>query len=181
MYTACLFFLSVCAQVYGLTQVYFSPGDNVREKLIQHIDLERTAICAAVFLITEHAVCQALIQAKKRGVHVTLVLDHISFDDHAGRGRALARAGITVYHYNDGERSIMHNKFFIFSSLKKVWTGSYNVTKKASEYNQENVIITDDQAIIHAYEKTFESLITLCTPVHTRKKSAPEYAGAIFR
>jgi phosphatidylserine/phosphatidylglycerophosphate/cardiolipin synthase-like enzyme len=39
-----------------------------------------------------------------------------------------------------------------------VWTGSYNFTQRASEKNEENVLIIENQALFEAYSKSFQRL-----------------------
>jgi cardiolipin hydrolase len=40
----------------------------------------------------------------------------------------------------------------------RLLTGSYNWTRGASEYNQENILITNDPKLIGHYARAFESL-----------------------
>jgi hypothetical protein len=40
----------------------------------------------------------------------------------------------------------------------KVLTGSYNWTKSAAEYNQENIIITDNDEIVTGFIENFSQL-----------------------
>ena len=55
----------------------------------------------------------------------------------------------------------MHHKFFIVDK-KLVLTGSYNWTRSAALYNQENVISTDDEFVVEKFLNEFEKLWLTC-------------------
>lgn len=145
----------------------FAPQDNLTERLIMLVDREQKSIFGAVYMFTDKKIAQALINAKKRGVDVQIVVDQISMMSY-GKGKYLQEQGIPVLvHRTDDSNpytmSLMHHKFFIFGLQKDldcslVWTGSWNCTVKGSSHNNENVIITDDPIIFTAYCKQFQIL-----------------------
>lgn len=155
-------------------EVYFSPADMLRNKLVALIEQERESIHMAVYLITDHIVVDALGKAKARGVEVEVVADVLSLEGSWGKAVQLQKYDIPVFIYDGGAQSIMHNKFFIFSrngaNKKLLWTGSYNPTQKANKYNRENVIIEDDGSVVHAYEQEFNRLKKLCRRFSSREK-----------
>ena len=51
----------------------------------------------------------------------------------------------------------MHNKYLIVDEFF-VLTGSFNWTFQAGKSNQENVVVTDDEWIVHKYEENFNDL-----------------------
>ena len=67
----------------------------------------------------------------------------------------IARAGVEVR--VDDSTHHMHHKFAVFDNLTLV-TGSYNWTRSAAEYNQENVIVTDEPRLVAAYVRSFDGL-----------------------
>lgn len=161
-----LFYIaSLCA----LCQMYFTPRDDIKSHLLNLIKHERTSIDAAVYMLTDKVIAQALVDAYIRGVKVTLVLDQISMGEKFGKGLFLQNNGITVLvhrveNYNPFSMPIMHHKFFIFGwndVYKKsiLWTGSFNCTQTASKLNDENVIMVDDVATINEYQICFKQLI----------------------
>ena len=55
--------------------------------------------------------------------------------------------------------ALMHHKFFIFGQNKDdrslLWTGSWNSTLRATQHNDENVIILDDEQVVATYLANF--------------------------
>jgi phosphatidylserine/phosphatidylglycerophosphate/cardiolipin synthase-like enzyme len=51
----------------------------------------------------------------------------------------------------------MHHKFAIFDGIYLV-TGSYNWTRTAASFNEENIVVSSDRRLIGDFRKTFESL-----------------------
>ncbi len=51
----------------------------------------------------------------------------------------------------------MHHKFALFDGRRLV-TGSYNWTRSAAEFNEENFIVTGDSQLTSAFARTFEDL-----------------------
>ena len=87
---------------------------------------------------------RALIDAKRRGVEVAVVVDYKNniTEDRSGKARAalnlLVNAGIptrTIARY-----PIHHDKFIVADGLH-VETGSYNYSEAAARRNSENVLV----------------------------------------
>ena len=151
--------------------VLFSPKDKISKKLIQNINEAKQKIYAAVFMLTDLKIANALIDAKnKRGIDVQIVSDKSCLESEFGKIDLLKKNGIDVFifkpqvkkHVNADNKSepIMHNKFALFDN--KVWTGSFNWTVSANKKNMENVVCIDDKDVYEKYEKQFESLKRWC-------------------
>ena len=65
------------------------------------------------------------------------------------------RAGIQVV--VDNSEHHMHHKFAIFDR-RITLTGSYNWTRSAAEYNEENILVTHDRRIADRFQQEFERL-----------------------
>tara|TARA_Y100000588_G_C14275942_1_gene934343 strand:+ start:2491 stop:2988 length:498 start_codon:yes stop_codon:yes gene_type:complete len=149
--------------------MYFTPRDDIKSYLIDCIKQERKSIYAAIYMLTDKSIAQALLEAHLRGVDVVLVLDHVSMSERFGKGSFLQNNGVPVFvhhaaNYNPFTMPIMHHKFFIFGLHEKykkslVWTGSFNCTVSASKYNDENVIVSDDAGLIKDYKYCFDTLV----------------------
>lgn len=157
---ACLASLSL-----GWCQVYFTPRDDIKLYLIQLISEERDSIDAAVYMLTDKAIAQALVQAYVRGVKVRIILDQISMGEKYGKGVYLQNNGITIFVHHPIRGTsffspIMHHKFFVFGHNSRLrcalaWTGSFNCTACASRLHDENVIVTDEVNVIAQYRQCF--------------------------
>jgi len=164
-FVAILFY---AATLYPLSTVYFTPRDDIKAQLVELIKAERKSIDAAMYMLTDKVVAQALIDAYVRGVQVTLVLDQVSMSERFGKGVMLQKSGIKVFvhkteTFNSFSMPLMHHKFFIFGmndSSKKslLWTGSFNCSVAAATLHDENVIVCDDVVIIAEYRKCFKQL-----------------------
>lgn len=147
----------------------FVPRDDARSVLIGLIDDENEKILFAIFKLTDPDVTKALLRAKERGVHIEMVVDAGGLDPRTNQVLKLQTEGIPVYVFPhpdlklESRFAIMHNKFFVFFSSRiasgpLVWTGSFNVTKTASRYNRENVLIIQSRQLADDYAAEFEQL-----------------------
>ncbi|MFA5999327.1 MAG: phospholipase D-like domain-containing protein [Candidatus Babeliales bacterium] len=168
------FFLYISC-LNGLSQVFFTPRDDIRSQLIKLIKEERKSIDCAIYMFTDKTIAQALVDAYVRGVKVRIVLDQISMGERYGKGSFLQKNGVIVFvhttplSFNAFTTPIMHNKFFIFGLNEKtnkglLWTGSFNCTASASNLHDENVIVTDDVSAIQEYQQCFLQLVNRISP-----------------
>lgn len=157
--------------IAAYTEVLFSPVDKPTKRLLELINASRHRIHAAVYMITDKIIAEALIEAKvKRGVDVQIITDKITYESIFGKGKLLREKGISLFIYNGdkvpatrifGNGPIMHHKFALFDDTK-LWTGSFNWTASANRCNQENVVITDERAVCTKFKNCFDQLKTLC-------------------
>lgn len=147
-------------------QAFFTPQDDLTALLIKMIDGEEKCIFGAMYMFTDKKIAQAIINAKNRGVEVILILDQISMAA-CGKGKLLQDQGILVLvHKTEGFNPytipLMHHKFFIFGCNRHkkawVWTGSWNCTLRATQHNDENVLVLDEPAIVTQYLEHFYHL-----------------------
>jgi len=167
-------FIFYSTYTFCLCQVLFTPRDDIKSQLIEYIKQEKKSIDAAIYMFTDKAIAQALIDAYVRGVKVAMILDQISMN-RFGKGIFLQNNGVSVSVYrteifNPFSSPIMHHKFFIFgmngaSNKALVWTGSFNCTVSASKSNYENVIVSDDMYMIQQYKYCFEDLCNYVSSV----------------
>lgn len=148
---------------YGVTEVLFAPDDRPATKLVELIDGAHQKIYAAIYMITDQKIAQALARARKRGVDVQIIVDTSSMIGSYGKGQQLKAGNIDLYVFgahHSFRQPLMHNKFAIIDN--KVWTGSFNWTKSANEKNQENVILTDNPDVRVRFEHHFKLLKERC-------------------
>lgn len=152
--------------VESYCKVFFAPGDNLTALLIERIVAENSYIYGAVYMLTDKKISQALIDAKKRGVDVQMIIDQVSMCT-CGKGKFLQEAGVPVFvhrtqEFNPYTMPLMHHKFFVFGcnqdNAPLLWTGSWNCTIRGTQHNDENVIIVDDAQAIKKYVDRFMQL-----------------------
>ena len=150
--------------------VYFSPDDQLDYRLIEEIEKESKSIYVCSYNFTHQKIANALIDAKKRGVEVEVIVDRFSVKNKAPLQK-LADAGIPVYVWDPDRmkrkmdhRPLMHNKFCVFGT-DRVWTGSFNLTYEASKLHQENALVLQDAALAAAFKGQFQTIkLRSCIP-----------------
>jgi phosphatidylserine/phosphatidylglycerophosphate/cardiolipin synthase-like enzyme len=130
--------------------IYFSPTNGCVEAIINQIDDAKIDIKIQAYVLTDTNIVSSLIDAKKRGVNVNIIID--LFQSHGKYGimatQSLLHEGINVY--TDGKHAIAHNKIIIIDDYITI-TGSYNFTKGAELRNAENLLIFRNNEIASKY------------------------------
>ncbi len=169
----CLVFVfGHAAQVGDHATVYFSPEDQVERRLIGFIEKEKESISVAIYCMTHRGIANALVEAKKRGVDVRVIVDRFSVKINSPV-KKMVEAGIPVYIWDPdagnrkkAHRPLMHNKFCVFGD-DVVWTGSFNFTYEASRMHQENALVIRDPLLASAYKNQFANIqLRSCVPFH---------------
>jgi phosphatidylserine/phosphatidylglycerophosphate/cardiolipin synthase-like enzyme len=173
-----LIFFILPATLFGHSEAYFSPDDHPTNKLLALINGAKSKIYAAVYMITDKNIAQALIDAKNRGVDVQVIIDQTSMNSDFGKGKELKNGAIELFVFEPHQKktrhkqkfggAIMHNKFALIDN--QLWNGSFNWTKSANIRNQENVIITDDKDMYQKFEKHFAIIKNRCTHIAAPKQ-----------
>ena len=139
-------------------EIYFSPEDNFKQRLLQLIAGAKERIDFLAFAFTDEAIAKALIAKKEAGVSVRGVIDekqnsYQKYSEYA----YLKSQGIEVY--LDANPFTLHDKVMIIDDT--VVTGSYNFTQKANDTNNENSIVVHNGAFAQKYLSEFEKIFTL--------------------
>ncbi len=134
--------------------VAFSPGHEARLLISQQLKAARENIDVCVFTITDDRITKTLLAAHHRGVKIRIISDNDKRQDHGSDIYQLAENGLSVR--VDPDRNHMHHKFAVVDRRLAI-TGSYNWTRGATR-NLENVLVTTEPEIVHAYQKEFDRL-----------------------
>ncbi|MBT3455686.1 DUF1669 domain-containing protein [bacterium] len=158
--------------LFPTTWAYFSPHDNIKDKVLQYMKNEEKSICVAVYWLTDKDYINEAIKAVKRGVKVEIIVDKETMSSYVQTLRKniirLTDAGVKILVYG-AFYGTMHNKFCVFEKNKGIgklegkprsiaYTGSFNLTWKANFVNQENVIFFDDPEIVKLYKERFKRI-----------------------
>ncbi|KJE93767.1 phospholipase D6 [Capsaspora owczarzaki ATCC 30864] len=150
----CKFWLEQGACRHGAS-CKFAHTQTGLATLLKALHSARATLDVCVFTITCDQISDALIEAHKRGVKVRVISDNDQKDTLGSDIHRMAQAGIPTR--TDAEASHMHHKFAIVDN-SLVLNGSFNWTRQAVLQNQENVVISDDPRLSHAFAAQFESL-----------------------
>ena len=133
----------------------FSPLGHCDQVMVSWINTAQKTLDGAIYGLTDDAIAQALINARKRGVVVRLVHDKTQAAGKKDVTLVLTQAGIPVHIQRGSDGGILHDKFLVIDA-KYVLTGSFNWTANATQKNDENFVVLDDQAA--KFETEFERL-----------------------
>ena len=135
--------------------MFFSPNDDCVAAIRQFLSAAAHTLDICLFTIADDRLTEAVLAAHKRGVRVRLLTDNDKLFDRGSDVRQLHAAGLPVH--VDRTTDHMHHKFAVADG-RTVLTGSYNWTRSAAELNLENLLITDDEAIVRRYNQEFGRL-----------------------
>lgn len=136
-------------------EAHFSPGDACVRRLISLCGSTRRCADVCVFTITDDRLAEALLAAHHRGVRVRVIADDEKSYDPGSDVFDLAKAGIAVR--IDQSAHHMHHKFAIFDGALLA-SGSYNWTRSAANYNEENLVVSDDPRLLSPFQRRFDEL-----------------------
>ena len=103
-----------------------------------------------------------MLAAHKRKVKVRIVSDNDKADDRGSDIYHMAKKGIPIR--VDRSANHMHHKYAIFDG-KRLVNGSFNWTRSATKYNQENIVVSNDGKLIKDFGVTFEKLWEHCAGI----------------
>lgn len=144
-------------------RAYFSPGTECRNAIISLIKKSKHNIEVCVFTISDDKITHALVDACRRGVAVKVISDNDKSHDKGSDIEFLSRQGIAVK--LDQSPNHMHHKFAIFDR-QNIVNGSFNWTRSASNYNEENIVVSNDQSLLKQFSQSFDSLWLECKKLH---------------
>ena len=118
--------------------VHFSPKGGVTDVVVSELGRAKKEILVLAYSFTAERISKALVDAKLRGVHVEIVLDHSNeLEAHTDLHFFLEQGMKPVI---DAHHAIAHNKIMIIDG-KTLVTGSFNFTHQAESENAENLLV----------------------------------------
>lgn len=134
-------------------QAYFSPDDDCGHMICELCRSARSHLDVCVFTISDNRLSNALIAYHRRGVTVRVITDSEKQYDAGSDIENLRKAGIPLRIDNTDYH--MHHKFALFDR-RILLNGSFNWTHAASRHNQENILTTDNPALVTRYLAQFD-------------------------
>ena len=140
---------------FPAVQTAFSPGPACKNLILGELQRAEASLDLCVFTISDDELTRTIAAAHHSGVKVRILTDNDkSFDAGSDIG-LLADEGIDIR--VDQTENHMHHKFMI-RDKKALLTGSYNWTRSAERFNQENVLLIQDEAVVQPYQNEFTRL-----------------------
>jgi len=148
-------------------QVYYSPKGGCQEAVVRELGRARREILVMAYSFTNDPITNALIEAKKRGVHVDILLDHSNEKERYTELHVFLQHGLDPH--IDADHPIAHNKIIIIDK-RVVVTGSYNFTNQAEHENAENLLVIKGHPELPAlYRDNFFKHKAHCKPAQMRQ------------
>lgn len=146
----------------------FRPFDPVVSHIVAAIGSAKKSVKIAIYQFDQREVLDALQEAKKRGVIVSVVLDrshvYTTGTSHEGGPRKprpmiveLVKSGFDLLLVKGQRSGIQHNKFVVVDDAF-LETGSYNFTKQSEDDHFESVLFTMEKARVGLYRRYFKYL-----------------------
>jgi mitochondrial cardiolipin hydrolase len=137
------------------SRAYFSPGEDCLRAILSELERARRTADICVFTITDDRIAHAILAAHQRRVAVRIITDNDKQYDGGSDVDRLRRAGIAVK--VDETEHHMHHKFAVLDGATLL-NGSYNWTRSACTFNEENLVVTSDPALVHTFARHFEEM-----------------------
>ena len=135
-----------------LIQVYFSPEDDVLNRIIPIVAGAQSNIRFLAFSFTDYPLARTMIDRYAAGVDVAGVYEKTGSETEGAELRTFLCAHVPVR--QDGNPRFLHHKLIIVDN-RIVITGSFNFSNNATDNNDENVIIIDNPEIAALYMQEF--------------------------
>ncbi|MCR5266652.1 MAG: hypothetical protein K6E29_08705 [Cyanobacteria bacterium RUI128] len=137
----------------SFVSVYYSPKDNVINALIvPKINEAKKYIYIPTFLITETNIANALLNAKKRGVDIKIIVDATNAKNNYSKHHLLRTNGVLVKTENYAGK--LHSKSILIDD-KYAIIGSMNFSRSGNFKNDENMLLIENPEITKFYKKFF--------------------------
>ncbi len=133
--------------------VFFSPNGGCTDAVVRELAQAKSTIYVQAYSFTSAPIAKALLDAKKRGVDVEVILDKSNKTAKYSSADLVEHAGIPTS--IDASHAIAHNKIMVIDK-QTVVTGSFNFTTAAERHNAENLLIIHNPAIAETYLKNWQ-------------------------
>ncbi len=138
-------------------EVGFSPEGSAEALVVDVIQKAEHQILVMGYSFTSPKVVRALVDAKRRGVEVKIVLDERGNEGKASKAamNLVANAGIELR--TSAAYKIQHDKVIVTDG-QNVETGSFNYSTAAARSNSENALVLwDSPDVAKAYAQHWQS------------------------
>ena len=140
-----------------IKEVIFFPDENNENKVVNMIRTAKQSLIICIYTFTNDKLAEAIEEAFiKNKISVRIITDDETIKQKGSDISKLVLLGIPCK-TDDNSNYYMHHKFVVIDG-KVLITGSFNWTVQAVKYNNENVIMIQDEELAKKYEKEFERL-----------------------
>lgn len=154
IFTCVLALFTACVGTAASIEVFFSPGGGCTETVVREISRAKRGIVVQAYSFTSAPIADALVEASRRQVAVTVLLDKSQRTERYSLANYLRKSGVRTR--IDSKHTIAHNKVIVIDG-ETVLTGSFNFTAAAEKSNAENLLVIHDPEVARQYEVNWKS------------------------
>lgn len=143
-----------------MLEVYFSPDDNPEARLIELLLAAEHSVDFMAFAFTSDEVADAMLDRARAGVVVRGVFER---GQATNEGSEYERLQAAIDVRLDANPNNMHHKVIVIDGMIVI-TGSYNFSRSAREFNDENMLILHDANIASRFLIEFERIFNAAHP-----------------
>ena len=140
-------------------RIDYSPSSNLEHQDVQTINAAQHNIDAAIYSLTDYTVCDALLAAIKRGVHLRVYRDYEQFEQEQEHSQVrgscsqqLANSGAEVR--VKAPAVLMHLKSYEVDGTV-LRTGSANISDSGEKQQDNDLLILRTPVAAQNYQKLF--------------------------
>lgn len=160
----------------GIIEIYFSPQDKSSDRIIQLIRNSKHYIYIPAFLITHTKISNELINARKRGVDVRVIIDANNVYTRNTKHKILRQNNILLKVENYAGK--LHSKTMIIDD-EYIIMGSMNFSNSGENKNDENLLIIQNQEVAKFYKRFFNYLWAKIPDKYLKYNPKPESFDSI--
>ena len=128
-----------------------TDGDG--KAVVAFIESAERTLDICVYDFDVPAFADAVLDAHARGVKVRMILAKENAEKaYAVTEQLKAMMAEGILTLADNRSGLMHNKFMVADNVR-VWTGSYNLTRNCSRFNDNNAIVLESPELAANYEQ----------------------------
>ena len=152
--------------------VYYSPKGGCQDAVVREVNKARREVLVMAYSFTNDAITNALVEAKKRGLTVDILLDHSNEKEQYSELQVFLKHGLDPH--IDADHPIAHNKIIIIDK-RTVITGSFNFTNQAEHENAENLLVIKGHPELPGhYRENFFKHKAHCKPAQQKQAEAKD-------
>jgi phosphatidylserine/phosphatidylglycerophosphate/cardiolipin synthase-like enzyme len=141
-------------------EIHYAPQEDLERIDVDVIDNAERWIDMAAYVLSDPFVIEALRDAADRGVTIRIYLDKSQYSQHGPRnggpiGELLALPN--VFARVKGRGVLMHLKAYAVDGAR-LRTGSGNFSHSGLEFQDNDLILVDDPAVIAKFEINFDAI-----------------------
>ncbi len=150
-------------------KTYFSPEDDVAEKVIEELNKAKISIYFMAFSFTSDEIGEVIMEKFEKGVDVRGVFEKEQNNEIYSEYFPMKELGIPVK--EDTNKYKMHHKVMIIDE-KAVITGSYNFSGNAEKSNDENLVVIYNKSVAESFIGEFQKIYGGFSPPNTEPEES---------